>query len=46
MREICRDCYYYCIHCGICHKDFSYKKLNDSCRDFTPEDGEESEVEE
>ena len=46
MSQICRDCQCYCIHCRICHKDFDYKELNDSCNDFTPDNVEESEVEE
>jgi len=43
MRELCRDCKNYCIHCGICRADREYHAMNDSCRDFTTE---ESEVEE
>lgn len=46
MRQICRDCDNYCIHCGICRADREYHEINDSCHDFAPEDGRESEVSE
>ncbi len=43
MRQSCRDCGNYCIHCGFCRADREYHEMGDGCRDFTPEDGEENE---
>ena len=42
MRQICRDCANYCIHCEVCRNDKEYHPMNDSCQDFIPE--EESEA--
>lgn len=40
---LCRDCIYYCIHCGICRLYMEESDANDSCSDYTNYD-EESEV--
>ena len=45
MRQNCRDCGNYCIHCGFCRADREYHEIGDGCRDFTPEDGKETEDE-
>ena len=34
-RYVCRDCVYYCIHCGICRLYMKECDIDDSCRDYT-----------
>lgn len=45
MRQNCRDCDNYCVHCGFCRVDREYHGIGDGCRDFTPESGEEKNEE-
>jgi len=43
MRQICRDCKWYCIHCETCRLYMENSGMNESCSDWESDEEEESE---
>ena len=41
--NLCLDCSHYCVYCQICYNDKEYHDFNDSCKNYAPENPEESE---